>query len=422
VPGAVHEDITTALKAIPDDARDYAQLRYGQAITGHKPPDDAIDVQHGSGENGKTTVLTAIRRALGDYAAVLPQRVLLASPEAHTTELMTLRGVRIGIIEELPEEHQLSVARIKIATAPVITARLMYKDNVTFANACALVISTNYRPQIRETDHGTWRRLEGSIPFPYTFRKPHEHLRDDNDRRGDGTLRQRIETDDGPRAQAMLAWLAAGAQSWYAGEPREMAAGGVLAQGREPRTMGQPPECVRRDVAAWRESCDLLYGYMTDRLEFGSDAHVISEDLLSDLNTWLRGRGHRDWSMELMTARLTVHSEAREHRVAKIRLRADQVTGLSRPPGYALTTAKERYTAWTGLRFKIFQDDETAGRPGWSDPKQTISTRGSYKEFTSTPDHPGQEDSRQASFTHVWSHDFARLWEMADHGAAGYDG
>ena len=208
--GARHDDIDKALEAIPGDVQPYAQLRYGQAITGYRPPDDVIDVQYGSGENGKTTILAAIKNALGDYAEVLPTKLLFISPEAHTTELMTLRGLRLGIIEELPEDHQLSVAAIKIATAPRITARFVHKDNVSFANACSLVFSTNYRPQIRETDHGTWRRLEGSIPYPYTFRKPHESIRDEWDRKGDPTLRERVITDKGERAGAMLAWLVDG--------------------------------------------------------------------------------------------------------------------------------------------------------------------------------------------------------------------
>lgn len=205
VPGARHPDIDKALEAIPDDVRAYAQLRYGQAITGHKPPDDVISVQYAPGENGKTTVMLAIQHAAGGYCAVLPAHLLLADPKAHTTDLMTLLGVRVGILEELPEEHQLSVARVKIASAPVITARHIRKDSVTFANACSLFISTNYRPGVRETDHGTWRRLEGLIPYPYTFRKPHEALRDGSDRRGDGTLRQRIEADAaGPAADRRL--------------------------------------------------------------------------------------------------------------------------------------------------------------------------------------------------------------------------
>ena len=38
---------------------------------------------------------------------MLPSHLLLADPGAHTTDLMTLRGVRLGIIEELPEERTL---------------------------------------------------------------------------------------------------------------------------------------------------------------------------------------------------------------------------------------------------------------------------------------------------------------------------
>lgn len=76
-----------------------------------------------------------------------------------------------------------------------------------------------------------------NAPNPYTFRKPHEHIRDDNDRRGDPTLRERVKTDKGERAAAMLAWLVAGAMRWYAGEP-----------GRAPMTHGPAPE--RSDGAA----------------------------------------------------------------------------------------------------------------------------------------------------------------------------
>ena len=389
MPGAVHPDVTKALQAIPDGARDYAQLRYGQAITGYKPPDDAIDVQHGSGENGKTTVLTALQNALGDYCSVLPQQLLLASPGAHTTELMTLRGVRVGIIEELPEEHQIAVERIKIATAPRVTARLIYKDNVTFDNACALIISTNYRPQIRETDHGTWRRLEGSIPFPYTFRKPHERPRDENDRQGDPGLRQRIEADvGGSRAEAMLAWLAEGARRWYAGDGDK----------RGPREMGQPPAVVAEDLREWREDCDVLYGFLTEQLEFDLTAHVMSGELLDEINRWLRSRGHREWSAELLSARLSVHSEFRDHRVTKTKVRAGQSGELSRPPGYNGIVAVERYAAWSGIRFR---SGKTAGSPGGPTPNKLPLHGGNPLEVTLGSDHPDQSYP---------GHDFGALW------------
>jgi putative DNA primase/helicase len=46
-----------------------------------------------------------------------------------------------------------------------------------------MFVSTNYRPIVQATDHGTWRRLL-LVRFPYTFRKPHESLTGPDDRRG----------------------------------------------------------------------------------------------------------------------------------------------------------------------------------------------------------------------------------------------
>lgn len=404
--GAQHEDITKALEAIPKDVRDYAQLRYGQAITGYKPPDDGIDVQHGSGANGKSTVLAAILNALGDYAQVLPTRLLFIRPESHSTELMTLRGCRFGIIEELPEEHQLSVAALKVATAEKITARLLYKNNVTFYNICSLVISTNYRLQIRETDHGTWRRLEGSIPYPYTFRKPHERIRDDNDRLGDPTLRERVKSDKGERASAMLAWLVAGAMRFYVGERAEDGDGWV----REPMTMGEPPERIRKDVDEWRESCDLLYSFMTENLVWEPESHVMASELADGLNEWIEGRGHRKLSAETFAARWEAHSEVRDHNLEKTRLRRGQEPGLSRAPGYEHADVPKQYKAWSGVRFRRPEDDDvSAGGAGCAGPSVTSRVRAFPREVSGSPAHPAQTILNGPP-----EPDWERLYEMGD--------
>lgn len=402
VPGYRHPDIDRALEAIPAEVRAYAQLRYGQGLTGHKPPDDVISVQHGTGENGKTTVMMAIQNAAGGYCDVLPAHLLLADPEAHTTDLMTLRGVRFGIIEELPEEHHLSVNRIKISTAPKITARLVHKNNVTFDNGCSMFISTNYRLQVRETDHGTWRRLEGLIPYPYTFRKPHEPLAYTDDRRGDGTLRERIKIDaDGLRAQAMLAWLAEGARRWYAGEP-----------GREPWTMGEPPERVKEEVADWREACDVLFAFMTDHLEFAAGGHAPADDLLAAFNDWQRGHGRERWGSELFATRFGAHDECRRNGVAKKKgIRLGGTHGdPSRPSWMHMGPLGKQYAAWLGVSFR---NEETAAQNGHvssvTTPNQIPIRGGISTEFTSNPTHSthGQIEVFTRESWAVW-------WNMAD--------
>jgi putative DNA primase/helicase len=194
IPGFTHPDWERALEAIPEDVRLWHQERLGQAVTGYMTPDDLLVVCHGGGENGKSTVNEATGRAAGSYFLMASDRLLLASPDQHPTELMDLLGVRYAVAEETPEARRLAVNRLKktIGT-PRITARKVHKDSVTFDATHSFFLSTNYRPMIEETDHGTWRRL-ALVSFPYTFRKRHQSLIGPNDRRGDPTLRVRVTT------------------------------------------------------------------------------------------------------------------------------------------------------------------------------------------------------------------------------------
>ena len=161
-----HPDWDKALEAVPADIQDWYQLRLGQAITGHMTPDDLLVVSQGSGENGKSTVNETTAQAADDYFLMASDRILLANPDQHPTELMDLQGVRYVVAEETPEARRLAVTRLKktIGT-PRITARRVHKDDVTFAATHSFFLSTNYRPIVEETDHGTWRRL-ALVRFP----------------------------------------------------------------------------------------------------------------------------------------------------------------------------------------------------------------------------------------------------------------
>jgi putative DNA primase/helicase len=90
------------------------RIRFGQGLTGHPVPDDRLVVLKGSGANGKTTIVDAVREALGDdYAVTLPDRVLLARTGDHPTEMMVVRGARLAMMEEFPELGHLNVKRLK---------------------------------------------------------------------------------------------------------------------------------------------------------------------------------------------------------------------------------------------------------------------------------------------------------------------
>lgn len=341
-PDARHPDWDMALEAVPEDLREWLQLRLGQAITGHAPDDDVLPILQGGGQNGKSVILGAVLEVLGTYAQVVPDSLLLAS-DNHPTDAMTLRGLRLGVIEELPEGRRLATEAIKkLIGTPDITARYMRRDFVTFKATHSLMVSSNFKPEVSETDHGTWRRL-ALVTFPYRYLRHGDSLIGPQDRTGDPGLRQRLRSD--PAAQeAVLAWLVQGARAWY----------------RLGQSMPPLPSRVRRDTWSWRQEQDAVLGYAAERLVPDADSVIWTQDLREDLAEWLSARGQRPWADRTVAQRLGGHSWASEHRVerAKARHRRDAVS-RPRVTGFGLLPLPTNpYWGWTGVRFRAESDPD----------------------------------------------------------------
>ena len=352
VPGATHPDWEQALAAVPEDAQDWLQLRMGQGITGYPVPDDRLVVFKGSGSNGKTTIVDAIREALGnDYAVTMPDRVLLARQGDHPTELMTLRGARLGFMEELPELGHLNAKRLKdLLGTGEMTARYIAKDTVSWKPTHTPVVTTNYLPRVDESDDGTWRRLV-LLDFPYRYRRPGVELLNPYDRNGDPRLRERLRAGRGGQHEAILAWLIDGAVQWYQFD----------------RRMPEDPPSVLQATAVWRKNSDVLSRYADERLVFDPQVQVVATELFEDFNDWLQANGHRPWSDQSFSARFAQHGEAIANEVAKKRSRRSPTLRLSRRPrGFRATGATPgspvppQFTAWVGIRFQTPDDMDDA--------------------------------------------------------------
>lgn len=339
-PGAHSHDWEKALEALPSDVADWLQVRFGQAATGHMTSDDVMPVLQGNGSNGKSTVVEAIRTALGSHAVVVPERLLLANPSDHPTELTTLQGARLALIEETPESQRLSVKRLKDTLGtPTMTARRIQKDNVSWQATHSLFLTTNYRPRVNETDHGTWRRL-AMVRFPYTFRIGNGEPRGTDDRPGDPRLRERLRAGREGQHEAVLAWVVQGARRWYE-------AGQVM-----PPT----PERVLSDTEQWRVGSDLVLAYTTERLVFEAGACVLTKELFDDFTEWLDQRGQKPWSDQLFSERFAGHDVVTARGVTKQRTRPRG--RLSRRDGVRTSpTPDSVQRVWSGVRFRRGGDD-----------------------------------------------------------------
>jgi putative DNA primase/helicase len=284
-PDATHADVTAVLQAVSDDVRPYLQKLCGYAATGHVT-EDVMPVDDGNGSNGKTTLLTAKRAALGDYASVADARLLMKSAhEEHPTLFADLRGRRLVTIEETAEGGSLRVEAMKFLTGgSPIKARFIRGDYFEFTPTHLLIIGTNHRPAVNSTEHATWRRLR-LIPFPYRYAKPDEMR--PGDRPVDLKLRDRLQHGRQQR-EAMLAWIVAGAAAWNRdglGECREVT--------------------VATD--AWRRSEDVILRYCHDRLEFDPHASESVQTVYDRFRDWCDSEGRTPTSLKEFRKRFEEH-------------------------------------------------------------------------------------------------------------------
>jgi P4 family phage/plasmid primase-like protien len=279
---ATHPDWDKALQAFGDKAAErWTQIHLGAALTGTPGREDVMALHHGQGANGKTTVLSGCQSAFGEFGGLLNDRILAGTGNEHQTIYMELRGKRLMLLEELPEGHALPVDRVKkLVETPTITARGIGENPTTFTATHSVVISTNYVPTVRETDHGTWRRLV-MVDYPHTFTGANK----------DRTLRHRVRSGK-EQQEAVLAWLVEGAKAWYANGCN----------------VTDFPPSIEASIRAWRGESDVLGDFLDMTFEAG-EAHdlVLLSQVRAEFNTHQLATGEREWSPKLFTQRLRGH-------------------------------------------------------------------------------------------------------------------
>ncbi|MDP2035145.1 MAG: phage/plasmid primase, P4 family [Polaromonas sp.] len=144
----------------------------GYILYGHTKA-QAFFVLEGTGENGKGVFMRTLVKLLGAYARELAPNLITSayagSANDSTPALMVLKGIRLGIVTELPNSRGFDTAFVKqFSGGDSITARANYGDQITFKPEGKLVISTNDMPEIAVTDKAMWRRIF-PIPFKATF-------------------------------------------------------------------------------------------------------------------------------------------------------------------------------------------------------------------------------------------------------------
>lgn len=343
VPGAESQHFKAALQALPEDVHDWLQVKLGEATTGISS--EQMVLLTGGGRNGKTALMGAIYRALGGYAAKVPNTLLLKSRQAGaaTPERMTLRGVRLAYMEETPEDGYLDANVAKdLIDAEEIDGRHLYKNSTSWKPGHSIFLNTNHPPTVTSTDEGTWRRM-ARVDFPYRYRRADQEIERETDRRGDPRIKKALSESATGQA-AVLAWLVEGAFRYYAAGSVEEA--------------GPTPASVVASVARWRASSDDVLRFLEEVMEFDVDGWVASTDLYAEFSRWQRANGPSAMSSKTFTERLEGHTGLRGKVARTYYLKGR--AGLSRPlllRDGLIQPLPARVKGWGGIRFQV---DETA--------------------------------------------------------------
>jgi len=287
VPGATSPDWTKVLAPLGEDVGHYLQVAAGLSSVGVAVA-DLILVAHGTGGNGKTTILKAIENALGDYGQTVPAKLFTDAGTRETQLLMPLRGARMALGAETGQDHYLNMERLKaLSGGDRITDRYLYsRSQATWDPTHTLWLMTNYRPRVRNTDDGTWRRLQ-LIPFGQQFK--------DEAQGRDIGLRDRLQSDPANRT-AVLAWLVQGAREW-------------LQEGRLPFSVE-----VDRANTEWRDQEDVVVQFLRDagyEVTGKAEDWVGARDLYASYKRWAEDDGRRIMGSTAWVAELTRYGEQR---------------------------------------------------------------------------------------------------------------
>lgn len=304
--GATNETWSKVLEALDAPERAWFQQWLGCGITGHQPRDReaSVPILSGIGSNGKSLLVTGVMRAMGTYARVNSQDLLMPeNRSAFAHAAVALRALRLGLVEELPDGMLNGNAVKMLACTPTMVAEAKYQMPFEFKTTHSLMVTTNSLPRLDESTDGLNRRL-AVLRFPYHYVDSPKPGSDE--RLKDESLLDAVETTE--VQEAVLAWLVAGARKYYA-------AG---------KHVGAPTEAMKAEKNVWLSDADTLGRFFNDMLVEDPEGMIPSSHLYAAFCDHQQGNNGKPWNNSTFKNRMASHRVFSQFKFGKLR-----TTGMS---------------------------------------------------------------------------------------------
>jgi putative DNA primase/helicase len=236
----------------------YIQRALGYCLTGDMS-EQCVFLCFGAGGNGKTTLLEAVRYALGDYAHNLPFSAFeLKARTSIPNDVASLVGKRFVTAIETSESLRLNEQRIKMLTGgDVVSARFLYGEFFEFHPVAKFWLAFNHKPLVADDSHGFWRRIR-LIPFLQEF------CGKNNDKQLPDKLKE--------EAPGILNWIVEGCLKWQ-------------------RDGLGVPTIVKEATGDYRDESDPIGEFVSDCCIVHTDASVSAANLWEEYQHYVRENG-----------------------------------------------------------------------------------------------------------------------------------
>lgn len=229
-----------------------------------------LAVLHGTGCNGKSTMLEILKALLGDLAttSAFDTFTRTRGDRGPRNDLARLRGARLVTASESGEGRRLDEATVKeITGGDTIAARFLFGEHFEFTPTFKLLLAANHRPRVDGDDDAIWRRLR-LVPFEQSF-----------EGREDRTLTATLRAE----LPGILAWAMRGCLAW------------------QHEGLGHAG-AVTRATAEYRTEEDHLGAFLAERCHTGGT--VPAAELRAAYEQWCQETGERPLSGSALGKRL----------------------------------------------------------------------------------------------------------------------
>jgi P4 family phage/plasmid primase-like protien len=228
----------------------FLQILAGMCLIG-RVHTEILVLAKGSGSNGKSTFFNVLKLVMAEYACMLSPSVITESNTKNMgPEMATLKGKRLALAAELASGKRLDANAMKsLVSTDDIHAEAKYCAPIDFKPSHTLILFTNNYPNVRDLDHGTWRRIL-AIPFSARFE-------------GAGKIENYGEILHEEAGGAALSWMIEGSRRYAS----------------QNFSLGPFPKCIEEETKAYRSENSWISKFIESHCECGTGLFAKASEL-----------------------------------------------------------------------------------------------------------------------------------------------